>query len=321
MQLPLISCIDVWVRNIFLRVDLDVPFSETGIADDTRLVASLETIEYLISHGATLVVGGHAGRPPHTFSISNFQLPIADENKMYSLAPVAQWYEKMLHIGNETLAVTKMGEFIGWKLSESLFLLENLRFFEGEEKNDSAFAQKLAALADIYVNDAFAVCHRDHASIIGIASLLPHYAGLHLGKEVEVLSSVLNEPKRPLVVVIGGAKIETKMPLIEKMGEIADFILVGGKLPMEEAVQKLSSEKIVIGKLTPDGTDITQESATQFREYIAKASMVVWNGPLGLVRGDAHHALGTKAVAQAIAESAAYKIVGGGDTIDCVKRL
>lgn len=308
-MLPLLTDTDVLGKRVFLRSDLDVPLLEMTIEDDTRLQAGLPTIQYLLEHGATVIVAGKLGRPDGV-------------DKSLSLKPVAEWLVKKLQPNTYNLTPTTLGDFDGWRIADKLFLLENLRFYPGEEANDSQFAQKLASLADIYVNDSFAVSHRNHASIVGVPALLPHFAGLRMAKEVEVLGDVLENPKRPLVVVIGGAKVETKMPLITKMIETADTILVGGKLPLEPQVQAMHENKLIIATLTADGTDITAESVEKFSSAIEDAQTIVWNGPLGLIKEDTTDTeKGTREIALAIAKSNAYKIVGGGDTLDYLRRL
>jgi len=178
-------------KKVFLRADLDVPLANGGIEDDTRLLSAIPTLEYLLSQGAKIILAGHLGRPEGI-------------NKSLSLEPIAKWFAKQLTINN--LQLTKIGEFEGWEIGPNIFLLENLRFFAGEEKNDPGFAKQLANLADIYVNEAFAVSHRAHASIVGIPKFLPHAAGFRLVQEIEHLNRVIQNPQRPLVFLISGIK-------------------------------------------------------------------------------------------------------------------
>lgn len=325
MKLPSLRDIDVAGKRVFVRADLDVPLAQqptannkqTTIEDDTRLKAAMPTIEYLLQQGATVIVGGHLGRP-HNARASRGKSNSVDEHS--SLGPVARWLSERFKIYDARFK--KIGDLDGWQISDNLWLLENLRFYDGEEENDPEFAKKLASLADVYVNDAFSVAHRAHASVIGLARLLPHYAGLRLTKEVEVLSQVLENTKRPLVVIIGGAKVETKLPLVEKMRKFADYVLIGGKLPQQHSLQNIKNEKLIIADLIEEGTDITKESVDRFLQAIEKAATIVWNGPLGLIHKDAIDTeKGTREVAAAIAQSSAYKIVGGGDTIDYLQRL
>ncbi len=165
MQLPLLKDVSVRGKTVFLRADLDVPLVDGKIEDDTRLLSAIPTIEYLLKQNAKVIIGGHLGRPKGV-------------DKSLSLLPIAHWLFKEFKIRN--LKFTKLASFGGWEIGPNIFLLENLRFFEGEEKNDPEFSKKLASLAEIYVNDAFARCHRNHASIVGITKFLPHFAGFHL---------------------------------------------------------------------------------------------------------------------------------------------
>ena len=251
-------------------------------------------------------------------------------NKSLSLEPIAKWFAKQLTINN--LQLTKIGEFEGWEIGPNIFLLENLRFFAGEEKNDPGFAKQLANLADIYVNEAFADSHRNHASITGVPKYLPGFAGLHLQQEIEVLSKVLEKPKRPLVVVIGGAKLETKLPLVEKMHHLADYVLVGGKIARDvKTLLKIQHEKIegrksalLIADLNLDETDVTPKSIENFLQIIDLARTVVWNGPLGKISDNkmemAKSEDGSRKLAEGLVKSSAYTIVGGGDTVGFLEK-
>jgi phosphoglycerate kinase len=306
-------------KKVFLRVDLDVPIKDGKIEDDTRLISALPTIEYLLKQEAKIVIGGHLGRP------------ISNENE-FSLKPVASWFTDKLEIGNWKLEIGNLNGFEGWEIGPNIFLLENLRFYEGEEKNDPEFSKKLASLAEIYVNDAFAMCHRDHASIAGITKFLPHFAGLHLEKEIEVLSEVLKNPKRPLVVIIGGAKIETKLPLVEKMHHIADYVLVGGKIVEETKIlikvqhEKIAGQKAVllVADTITDNSDITPKDAENFLQIINLAKTIVWNGSMGIVGGKSESLIsekGSKMIAEGILQTKAYSVVGGGDTLEYLNKL
>jgi len=307
-------------KTVFLRADLDVPLVKGKVNDDTRLQSAIPTIEYLLKQGAKIIIGGHLGRPEEI-------------DKSLSLEPIAKWFKKMLKQVQHDMNKTRRGEFEGWEIGPNIFLLENLRFYKGEETNNPEFSKKLASLADIYVNDAFAICHREHASIVGITRFLPHFAGFHLEKEVEVLTEVLKNPKRPLTVVIGGAKLETKLPLVEKMHKIADYILVGGKLAQEvKTLFKLQQEKIIGRKsalltadLNEDETDITEKSIENFLQIIGLAKTVIWNGPLGKVSGSKKELVkseeGSKKLAEGLVKSSAYLIVGGGDTVGFLDKV
>ncbi|MBI2028693.1 MAG: phosphoglycerate kinase [Candidatus Levybacteria bacterium] len=329
MNLSTIEKVNVSGKRVFVRADLDVPLSETRdsqhetrkIEDETRLRAVMPTIEYLLGHRAKVIVGGHLGRP------EGF-------DKSLSLEPVAKW----LSIKYKVLSIKygKRGEFDGWEITPDLFILENLRFYKGEEANDLNFAKKLSSLADVYVNDAFAMSHRNHASIVGITKFLPHYAGFHLAKEIEMLGKAMDNPKRPLVVIIGGKKIETKLPLVHRMHEIADYVLVGGKIAQESKVllkeqhSKLTGKKsvLLVADSNSDKSDITEQDAENFLQIINTARTVIWNGSMGIIsekrkvkseKNDTER--GTRLIAKGIMESGAYSVVGGGDTVEFLNKL
>lgn len=336
MRLPLLKETDVKGKTVILRADLDVPLAGIknhesrimGIDDDTRLAAALPTIEYILKHNAKVIVIGHLGRPTglnHERRIKNHEL---------SLRPVAEWFSKRFHNSQFIIHDSSLGGFEGWQIGSSLFLLENLRFYKGEEENDPKFAKELASLADLYVNDAFAMCHRNHASVVGIPKFLPHFAGFHLEQEITHLNSAMQDPKRPLVVIIGGKKIETKLSLVEKMHRIADYVLVGGKIAQESKIlAKVQHERIsppaggkksvlLIADSTPDGLSIAQNSLNNFLEIIPIAKTIIWNGTMGYIAPDKEDDFqASRKIAQAIIDSKAYSVVGGGDTVEFLNRL
>lgn len=332
-NLPDVRTAHIAGKTILLRADLDVPLKKRDmfeVGDDTRLIYLLPTIRTLEKHGSHLIICGHLGRPDKKRQVTS-KHPIPYEFGDLSLRPVARWLTKAHNDYVEHPQPEKIGMFPAWRIGDHAYLLENLRFFKGEETRDPQFVKEMAALADVYVNDAFAVSHRDHASIAGVSALLPHFAGMRLQKEVEVLSGLLEQPKRPLVVLIGGAKIETKLPLIEKMHHFADYVLVGGKIALEtKELLKVQHEKLsplqnghksilLVADTNQEGTDITQKSAENFLQVIRAAKTVVWNGPLGKI-GNKKSEDGTKLIAYGIAKTGAYKVAGGGDTTEFLKR-
>lgn len=294
-------------KKVLIRIDSDVDIKKGKIVDDTRLTSSLETIKYVLTHNGSVIIIGHSGRPD------------GKENPEYTLKPVAEWFKEEF---KGLLEDIKLDTFKGWSITPHLSLLENLRFFKEEEDNEHDFAKKLANLGDIYVNEAFAVSHRAHASTSSIAKLLPSYAGFHLQKEVESLSKILENPKKPLIILIGGAKLETKLPLVEKMHRIADYVLVGGKIAEEHrTLLKVQHEKVeghkslvLVADNTPDGLDITEKDAENFMQILSLGNTIVWNGPLGKM-GDPKTEENTLKVARCIADSKAYTVVGGGDSL------
>jgi 3-phosphoglycerate kinase len=298
-------------KKVLVRIDSDVDIKNGKILDDTRLVSALETIRLLLSHKNQVVLIGHLGRPDGI-------------DADLTLAPIAHWFGKVL--GEHVTASDE--SFGGWHIGQQVRLLENIRFFSEEEANDRVFAQELSILGDILVNEAFAVAHRAHASNVGIAAFLPSLAGVHFEQEVRVLSSVLEQPKRPLVVVIGGAKIETKLPMVEKMHGVADFVLVGGEVAahtkdlIHVQHEKVTNKRsiVLVGDLIESGLDITVQSAENFCEVLDTAKTIVWNGPVGQTGKDPVTELATRIIAHTMANSHAYTIVGGGDTLSYLKQ-
>ncbi len=277
-------------------MDLDVD------DDYTRLEFAEETLDYLVSKKARVIIIGHKGRP------EGERMP---ELSLERLAPVLSGVvgEKVDFIhdnaGYEVEKRVKM-------LSEgNLLLLENLRFDKGEESNDEKFARDIASLGEIYVNESFAVSHREHASIVGIPKLLPHAAGFRLQKEVENLSRVLESPNRPVVLVVGGIK-KDKIDYIHNFTKIADKILVGGRLPLFYPDGSPDPKKIILGQLIPDQQDLTMRSIERFKEEIAGAGTLVVAGVPGKYEDEGHRQ-GTEEVFKAIAGSTAFKLAGGGD--------
>ena len=316
--MKVLSDIDVSGKRVFVRADLDVnvanPKSEIRNPklnpQATRLTNLKPTVDYLLEHGASqIIIAGHIDRP---------EKPDPELSTKQLLEPLEKILGQKISfkdviLGSEATPESDSGQ--ARMTGESkVVLFENLRFWEGEVVNDLEFARSLAALADVYVNEAFGNCHRNHASMVALPSLLPHAAGFHLQREIEELSSrVLNNPQRPFIAIVGGAKVETKVPVIENLSKIADYVLIGGVLPLEIAQKELKfADNVVIAGHAVDGKDITSESQDQFARIIKSAKTVVWNGPVG--RFEEGFEAGTLSVAQAIIESDAYSVVGGGET-------
>ncbi len=311
INLPIIDkASDIGGKKVFVRGDIDVPLDRGKITDDTRLRDIWPTIEFLLEQKCTVVLAGHLGRP---------------EGKVVpelSSKPIASWMADYI---NGSVSEINFGEIDGFKISDDLTVLENLRFYPGEEANDLEFAKELAELGEIYVNEAFAADEREHASVVLVPTLLSHFAGFRLAKEIEVLSKLLEDPQRPLTVIIGGAKLETKIPLISKMAEIADSVVVGGKLVSEIKVGSpiMGMEKVKVLRLTENTKDTTLESIDKVLIERIKSSdvgTIVWNGPVGQVE-EYTYQVGTRRIAELLASSPAYKIVGGGDTIAILSKL
>ncbi|KKT98158.1 MAG: Phosphoglycerate kinase [Microgenomates group bacterium GW2011_GWB1_45_17] len=272
-------------KAVLVRMDLDLPKRGRGY-DETRLDNGLESLHWLLKQDAkTVTVVGHLGRPGGKRIFA------------FSLKKI----EKLLR--------SKFTKDENKKIK----VLENLRFDSGEEKNSVLFAKKLAKGQDLFVNDAFASSHEEHASIVGVPRLLPSYLGFQFQKELEGLEKAVHEPKRPLVAILGGAKLSTKMHLLKPLEEKVDVLLVGGKMATELVQHPVENRKLIVGQLTKDGKDISPPTIEQFIRFIQMAQTVVWNGPLGKYEDKAYRR-GTYAIAQFLSHSRAYTIAGGGDT-------
>ncbi len=280
-------------KKVLLRLDIDVPIKNKKVADDFRLKAGLATIKLCLKHAEDITILGHIGRPE------------GKEVPGLSVAPIYEWLEE--NLGAEVLENGK------------LKLLENLRFESGEEDCSLTYAKSLAKLGDCYVNEAFAAFH-PAASTTVLPTLIPHCAGLHFAQEVQFLTKILKNPKKPLVAIIGGVKVEDKLPVALSLAKIADTVLLGGKIVSElcKHLQPLPAN-IVVGQLKKSGEDITENTVEAWVPIISRAKMVVWNGPLGLVE-DARNNESRK-IAQAILKSQAESIIGGGDTVSYLNKI
>lgn len=202
-----------------------------------------------------------------------------------------------------------------------VFLLENIRFYKEEEENDEKFVADLARNFDVYVNEAFSVCHREHASVVGLATQLPAYAGMHLQKEVKNLERVQKYPEHPAVAIIGGAKIETKLPLIEALSDNYDFILVGGKIANEAIDQCVNFKASVILPVDfadKNRYDIGPATIKEFSKIISQAETIIWNGPMGMFEKEPFDK-GTREILKAVVDSGAFSVVGGGESVQAIR--
>ena len=352
--------LDVAGKKVLVRVEFNVPLNDKGeITDDTRITASLPTIQYLLEQKAAVILMAHLGRPK------------GQVKPELSLAPVAKHLGKLL--GKKILfapdCVGEAAQAAASKLKPGhILLLENLRFHKEEEKNDMEFAEKLASLADLYVNDGFGVSHRAHASVEGVTHFLPAAAGFLLEKEIQYVGQAVTNPLHPFVAIIGGAKVSDKIGVISNLLDKVDTLLIGGgmantflaaqgykmgKSLVEEDKLDLAKELLAKAKknkvnmllptdlvmaaaFAPDAEHVTEkvknlnqaymaldigaETSKAYAEALADAKMIVWNGPMGVFEMDAF-CKGTEAVAKAVAKSRATSIVGGGDSVAAIEKL
>lgn len=292
--------VDVVGKRVIVRCDFDVPVENGEILDDTRIKDSLPTLKYLLSNGAKLFLISKLGRPKG--KDPNLSLEIIIDS-------LSKYLDKKIIFQKD----------LNEKNSDEIILLENLRFWSEEEYGDENFGKKLATFGDLYVNECFATSHRNDASIAQLPKILPFYAGLRLLKEVEELKIVMKNPARPLVAIIGGAKLETKLHAIFNLAKIADKVLVGGKLMFEVEIRSLP-ENVVVAFDDVQTKDIGEESVKLFSKSISGAKMVVWNGPMGVIE-DSKYMKGTEEIAKAVIDSDAYSVIGGGDTILALNKL
>jgi phosphoglycerate kinase len=327
-RLPLLDDLgDLQGKRVLVRCDFNVPMQGGAITDDLRIRSAIPTLKWLQDRGATPVACSHLGRPK------------GKPDPKYSMDPV-----------RARLA----------QLAPGVELLENLRFDAGEEGNDPAFVAKLVDGIDAYVNDAFGAAHRAHASIVGPPATLPSAAGFLLAKEVEILLGLRNAPKRPFVAVLGGAKISDKLGVVEALLNVVDELVIGGamcfsflaakgygvgdslfeadqvpvcqrllasgkaiRLPSDLVMLSPAGEVRTGGPSVPDGwkgLDIGPGTAAEYGDVIAEARTVFWNGPMGLFE-DERFASGTRAVAQSLADSKAFSVVGGGDSAAAIAEM
>jgi phosphoglycerate kinase len=287
--------IDANIQNgtrVFVRCDLDVPIEDGKILDTFRLEAALPTLKYIIEKGAFPVIAGHIGKP------NGKEVP--------------------------ELSTSFLKPYFDEKLSKDKYeLLENLRFDPREKNNDENYAKELSSKADIYVNESFATCHREHASIIGIPKFIPGYAGLRLQKEVSTLQNILKEPEKPFVVIIGGAKLESKMPVVSKFLSIADYVLIGGRLGLEWE-DDIPDNLIIPSDYAKDEKDIGPKSIQDFVIYIQMAKTILWAGPMGAYE-ETEYSVGTDHIAKAVLDETSHKgtysFIGGGDTIAAAQKI
>ena len=359
MNKKTVKDIDLKGKKVLVRCDFNVPMDETkNIVDNTRIVAAMPTIKYLLENNCAVILCSHLGRPKGEF------------NEKYSLKPVAKELSKLLD-KEVIMAKDVVGEDAEKKASDlqqgQVMLLENVRFHREETDNDPEFAKKLANMAEVYVNDAFGAAHRAHASTAGVAAYLPAVSGFLIEKELKFLGNAISNPVRPFVAILGGAKVSDKIGVIDSLLEKVDTLIIGGgmaytffkaqgygvgnslceldKLDLAKDLMAKAKEKGVklmlpvdtkIGKeFKPDtesktvawteipdgweGFDIGEKTIEMFSKELETAKTVVWNGPLGLFEFD-QFAIGTNSIAKVLSEIDATTIIGGGDSAAAVKK-
>lgn len=302
----ILSDFDVRGKRVIVRCDFNVPLNENGnVADDFKIRQTLPTIRYLIDSGARVILMSHLD---------------GGEAEFTRLDPIKFVLENLLNLSvgkTDDCVGSKVEEEVSRLKDEEVLLLENLRFHKEETENSADFAKKLAELGDIYINDAFAVCHRAHASVVGVPKFLPRGAGFLLQKEVENLTKILQNPERPMAVLIGGSKILTKEKFIGRISQVADWVIVNGLIKKEMLDKDLrvkNPEKIIGPTDGLESFDINEKTAEVFRKKILSAKTIFWNGPFGRIEEE-NYKKGTFALAKAIIESGAFSVVGGGETI------
>ena len=353
--------IEVKGRRALVRCDFNVPLKDGVITDDIRIVSALPTIRYLMDGGAKVILMSHLGRPD------------GEPKKEFTLAPVAARLSELLNtevkfVSSDTVVDDRVREAAAELKDGQVMLLENVRFRKEETKNGADFAKELAQLGDFFVNDAFGTAHRAHASTAGVADYLPAVSGFLIEKEVEFLGNAVENPKRPFVAIMGGAKVGDKIPVIENLLKKVDTLIIGGgmaytffksqgleigtsildkdnvelaaellKKAEAAGVKMLLPVDCVCGKefkndteyavysreaIPADmmGLDIGPETAKLYAQAVSDAATVVWNGPMGVFEMP-NFAKGTRAVAEALAESSAVTVIGGGDSAAAVEQF
>ena len=311
MNLKTIQNLEIDNKTALLRVNFDVPQTDGKILDDTRINNSFETIRYLLSKNCKVIILSHLGRPKGSITPQLSLKSVAF--KLQEMIP----YTKV-NFSTEIFGLTTQ-EFIKNMRNAEILLLENLRFDPHEEENSEEFAKMLAGLGDFYVNEAFAVSHRKHASIVGIPKFLPSSAGFAFLREVETLSLLKQNAQKPIVIILGGKK-QDKLRFTETFSNWADQILIGGLLPRIIGKEGQVNGKVTFAALTADGKDITLESSDKFKEIIIGGKTIVWNGTMDLFE-DRHNQAGTRIIASSIVEANAKRYAGGGDTTSAIKQL
>lgn len=299
---------DVSRKRILVRCDFNVPLDEDGsISDDFRIKRTLPTIKYLINNKAKVILMCHLDNPDGSVTETTEVI----KNRLEDLLGIK------IKKADDCVGQIVKNEVHNLNPGEIL-LLENLRFHKEEVENYVQFSAYLAELGEIYINDAFSVCHRSHASIVGVPKYLPHGAGFLLLEEISALSKILNNPERPFLALIGGKNVKTKVKFINNISKSADAVLTNGLIKKEILEEKLNFEnnnKIIGPSNGLDSLDLDKETTEFFTKEILNAKTVIWNGPFGKFE-EKKYQKGTLAIAKAIIKSKAFSVVGGGETVE-----
>lgn len=301
---------DVKNKKVLVRVDFNVGIENGKVKESFKIAAAKETVDHLLNRGAKVALMSHLGRPEGKVDLNfSLQQTVADAEIILG--------EKIVFVNDCVGEEVKVAID---DLTEGVLLLENVRFYPGDEINDADFAGQLAENFDVFVNDAFSASHRDHASVTGVVKILPSYAGLRLQEEINEMNIIKDHPAHPAVAIIGGAKIETKLPVIKFFEERYDHILVGGKIANEALDQKIDfGEKVILPvDFVDDRLDIGPKTVAKFQEIIAEAQTIAWNGPMGKFE-DKKYAKGSEKILEAVIESGAFVLVGGGETLEILE--
>ncbi|MDP1884211.1 MAG: phosphoglycerate kinase [Candidatus Moranbacteria bacterium] len=311
MDIRRIQDTDLENKKVLLRVDFNVAVENGKVKESFKIAAAKETLDYLLNKNCKVAMISHLGRPD------------GQVDPEFSLGQIVSDAQEILATHLEFVP-----DCVGGKVAEAVenmqggaLLLENVRFYAGDEANDAEFAKQLAENFDVFVQDAFSVSHRDQASVTGVAKVLPSCAGFRLLEEIHEMTIIKDHPIHPAVAIIGGAKIETKLPVIKFFEEKYDHILVGGKIANEALDQNIEfSDKVVLPiDFVDDRLDIGPETVAKFKEIIATAKTIAWNGPTGKFE-DEKYAQSSNEILTAVIASGAFVLVGGGETLEILEK-
>lgn len=321
MKLKKIQDADLMGKRVLMRSSFNVPFEGNEIREDYKIKSVKKTLDYIIKEGGKVTMMSNLGRPLE-YHESNpgaeWMAPFSFRNILSGIKNALGVNIRLIPSCDPNVIKKHHDEFSD---QCDAFLLENIKFYKEEKENDERFASDLAKNFDIFVNESFSDCHRNFVSTNGIAKKLPSYAGFQLQDEVKNLEKVKKYPEHPAVAIIGGAKIKTKLPLIGALSGNYDFILVGGKIANEAIDEGMEFEekvKLPIDFADKNRFDIGEKTIEEFSEIIDQAETIIWNGPMGMFEKKPFDK-GTRAILKAVADSGAFSVVGGGESVQAVR--